>query len=465
MNSSPVLLSGLLALLFIASTAEARKISFASAKTFASGMSQPSHVAVGDFNGDGFPDIAVGNDFNNISIFLGNGDGTFGAPTTYTLTFYVTGTIAVADFNNDSKLDLAIVGGDTSGHGLAFMAGRGDGTFAPPTYFTTTLAGASIFSAVGDFNNDHQLDLFVGGNGSSEVILGDGNGNFHDGQIQAVAGFSVAVGDFNKDGNLDVATTIPYPNQYAVAVLLGNGDGTFKTPQIYSLDDEPGTVAAADFNRDKKLDLAISLANTNSTLILLGNGDGTFTTGSRTFAGYTPYYEVPADFNLDGKVDLAMSDFGGTGITVLPGKGDGTFGLPTNFQTDSRAAAMVAADFNQDGSVDLVVTNYFAGDVSVLLNAAGTRVQLTSSLNPSQVGQPVTFTATVQGSVIPSPVPSGAVVFKDGSNPLGRVLLSQGQASFTTSALGKGTHKIQAKYSGNGTFNPNHSAVLVQTVQ
>src|SRR5882757_7689783 len=194
-----------LLVLLTAVSAVARPIKFVDANTFPSRMTQPTHVAVGDFNADGFPDFVVGNNFNKVAVFLGNGDGTFTNSKVYTLSFYVTGFIAAADFNSDGKVDLAIVGGDTVSNGLALLIGKGDGTFKAPHYFPTSAAGSSIFPAVGDFNNDHKLDLYAGGNGNGEVILGDGKGGFRDGEMEPASGFSVAVGDFNQDGNLDVA--------------------------------------------------------------------------------------------------------------------------------------------------------------------------------------------------------------------------------------------------------------------
>src|SRR6516162_7520047 len=130
--------------LFTTLPASAREIHFAAAKTKATGIDHTIHVVVGDFNHDGKPDLAISSTYNQVAIFLGNGNGTFTGPTIYNLAFYVTGSVAIGDFNNDGKVDLAVVGGDTSGNGLAFLLGKGDGSFNPPVYFPTTLAGASI---------------------------------------------------------------------------------------------------------------------------------------------------------------------------------------------------------------------------------------------------------------------------------------------------------------------------------
>jgi hypothetical protein len=362
------------------SEAVARPIRFASAKTFSSGTTHTAYVAVGDFNGDGYPDLAVSSTYNYVAVFLGRGNGTFTASTTYTLTFYVTGQLVVGDFNGDGKLDMAVVGGDEAGNGLAFFAGNGDGTFQTVKYFPTALARSEISAVAGDFNDDGNLDIFTGGNGASELIVGDGKGNFHDGSLVYVFGFGAAAGDFTQNGNLDVAVTSAFSEGSAspgVNVLLGNGDGTFQSPGFYSVMNEPDLIVAADFNGDKKLDLAV--ADNGAVDILQGNGDGTFTNIGQYYAGVQPGALAAADFNMDGKEDLAVGDFGGDTVTILHGKGDGTF--PTYFSIVTAAAPsdVVAADLNHDGSPDLVVVNNGANSVSVLLNSEGTFIHLKSS--------------------------------------------------------------------------------------
>jgi hypothetical protein len=451
--------------LFAAPSASARQIRFAKAKTTASGISHTEYVAVGDFNHDGKPDLAISSTFNQVAIFLGKGDGTFTSPAIYTLSF--SGPVAIGDFNGDGFLDLTVVGADTSGGGLAFLSGKGDGSFNPPIYFPITLAGPLTVLA-DDFNHDHNLDLFVGGNGSSEVILGDGKGNFQEGQYEnGVNGDGIATGDFNADGNLDIASTQPFPNYNSngVSILLGNGDGTFQSPQAYSGMEEPYAIATGDFNGDKKLDLAVGDYLFNTVVILQGNGDGTFTNIGQWFAGTNPGSVAVSDFNVDGKADLAVSDYGSNGISVLPGKGDGTFPSLVKLATGAGPSDVVAVDLNHDGSPDLVVVNNIDETFSVLLNAAGTYVHITGSPNPAHLGQTVTFTATVHGSVTTSLIPTGTLVLKDGAKTLGSAALTGGTASFTTSSLSQGTHRILAMYSGDANFNPNRSTVLLEKVK
>ena len=228
--------------------------------------------------------------------------------------------------------------------------------------------------------------------------------------------------------------------------------------------EEPYAIATGDFNGDKKLDLAVSDYLFNTIVILQGNGDGTFTNIGQWYAGTNPGAIAVSDFNRDGKADLAVSAYAGPGVTVLPGKGDGTFPSFVSLPTGNGPSDVVAVDLNHDGSPDLVVVNSVDDTFSVLLNTAGTYVHLTSSLNPSLLGEPVTFKATVRGSVTTSPIPSGTITFKDGAKTLGSAPLTNGTASFTTSSLSLGTHNITVTYSGDTDFNPNRSVALLQKV-
>jgi hypothetical protein len=462
MHRFNIFVPAVLMVLTTCAATEAREIKFVPLPPFNSGITGPGCVATGDFNGDGHMDLVVTDHVSSLAVFLGRGNGTFLKPVIYNLDFYEQRCAAVADFNGDGKPDLIVVGGDSSGNSLALLTGNGDGTVAAPIYIYTALGGSAQALAIGDLNNDHNLDVFIGGNGSCDEVLGDGKGGFQEGAVQNLYGAMVALGDFNGDGNLDAVATGLFLD--SLSILLGNGDGTFLTPQTYSNLSEPFGVAIGDFNGDKKLDLAVVASTGNAVVIFTGNGDGTFTNSGKWSAGAGPGIVAAADFNRDGKLDLAVSNFSRDSITVLTGKGDGTFFTHATFPTGSEPSYVAATDINHDGSIDLIVTNDSGDSVSILLNAAGTLVRLGSAPNPSKAGQPVTLGASVAGTVTTGETPTGTVVFKDGSNVLGSSPLVQGKAYLATSTLAHGKHNITAIYSGDTIFNPNSSALLVQTV-
>jgi hypothetical protein len=502
-------------------------------QAYATGGGYPSSIAIADVNGDGKPDLLAVNEFatcsgscvdGSVGVLLGNGDGTFQPAQTYSSGGEYAGPIVVADVNGDGKPDF-LVGNYYDGSGYSdgtvlVLLGNGDGTFQPAQRIDSGGVGA-LSIALADVNGDGKPDLLVANdcaslvvctNGSVTVLLGNGNGTFQPAVSYNSGGaraYSVAVGDVNGDGNLDLIVA----NQYAggsdtnsnVSVLFGNGDGTFQTAMSTTTppwNDEPEAIAVDDFNGDGKLDVATSLG-----FLLLGNGDGTFQ--SPLLLGVAGTGIAVGDLNLDGKPDLVMGDIGillniASGFryatttkvisslnpaslsqtviftaSVTPAFSAGAITGGVTFYDGTTALGNVAISngqgiFNASSlSVGMhPVTASYSGDTNYLpstsaslnqtVNQASTTLTLTSSVNPSGLDQPVTFTAMIVPQY--GGQASGTVTFKDGSTVLGSGPVSGNAASLTTSGLAMGTHSITAIYSGDSNFTGSTSNTVSQVV-
>jgi hypothetical protein len=351
-------------------------VNFANAPNSPLQVVAPSGLAIADFNQDGKPDLAI-SEGSRLDVMLSNGDGTFtlapGSPIPIPSPPYddfaspYLGSIAVGDFNHSGHVGLAVV--EFQNEAAAILLGNGDGTFSLSSANFANSPGfpTSAIQAV-DFNGDGNLDLALINSalGVSQVDLGYGDGAFNAGG-QLSPGDGAAVGDFNGDGKLDVAVA----DGGGVFVLLGNGDGTFSQALGSPFPVGAGAVVAADLNGDGKLDLVVTDQSHKAVNVLLGNGDGTFQPPKNFIVGNDPAAVAVGDFNDDGKLDTATANDDDDTVTLLLGNGDGTFteapGSP--YAVGKTPTAIVAADFNGDGRLDLAVTNSLdgTGTVSILL--------------------------------------------------------------------------------------------------
>jgi hypothetical protein len=358
------------------------------------GSQTPAALAVADLNNDGAPDIITANGQfanNSVSVLMNNGNGTFGTLHVYTAGQNPVG-VAVGDFNGDGYPDVVVAGSGTpvgSGPPLGtatLMIGNGDGTMIASPDLVVTGPGPIV---AGDFNGDHKQDLAVVTTLYTSQLLsgimffpGQGNGSFGPQIFTQTpnAPTGLVMGDFNGDNKLDLAyITAPAGGATgpgSVTILLGNGDGTFTAGNTYTVGTNPSWIIADDFNGDHHLDLAV--ADGGGVSLLLGNGDGTFGQAVSVAAGGPATYVASGDFNGDGVPDLAAVNGSGNSHTVTivlgaPGpNGSVLFSQSMQITTQTGPGSVGVGDFNGDKKPDLVVPTFFGpganSQVSVLKN-------------------------------------------------------------------------------------------------
>jgi hypothetical protein len=464
----------------------------------------PAFVAVADVNADGIADLIVANyGDSTISVLAGVGDGTFTAATSYS-TGPGTGplALAIADFNGDGYADIATADLDASQVSILLNDGAGAFTLAPSS---PVVNGQASGVTVGDFNKDGKADLAVANYtlsaGFVSILFGNGDGTFqapvsYDAELHTAG---VVTTDFNADGFLDVAVVNTGSN--TISVLKGKAGGAFNTAVNYPTGSLPFGITVVFSNGDQSPDLAVANALDGTVSVFVNNGDGTFAGAVNTGAGTNTQGVIATNLDGNGRQDLAVASANSNWVTFLLAATPTTTALAaspnpaalgstiTLSATVTPSTATGAVTFF-DGSTNLGTANLVSGvaTLSVTSLTLGTHSLTASyagaagfgsstsptvtetirngsttalSVNPpaSQLGQAVTLTATVAPSSV-----TGSVSFYDGASVLGTVPVVAGGATITTSLLTVGTHSITARYTGDSSVVGSASSSSIETV-
>jgi hypothetical protein len=388
-------------------------------------------VATGDLNGDGYPDIVIGNRVDDtVTVYTGLGDGSFALPQTYAIGARVW-KITVADATGSGRLD--ILSANKGANTVSLLLNYGDGTFAPQIVIPTgTRPGAAT---VADLNGDGIPDLVVDNYAADTVgvYLGEGDGEFappvsySSANGSAFAGPApVTIADLTGDGIPDIIT----PNYVGanVAIRLGLGNGTFGPLMTFPAQYGAYQVSAADLDGDGKEDLVVTNAVANSVSVLLGNGNGTFQPQTIYPVGFDPYSMTIAELSGDGDWDIVTANRGDNTVSVLLGNGNGTFQPEQVYPSGSAPRGVAVADFDGAGNVDIVNTNQGDDTATILWNNGdGTFTSEQGEAAPAPTLRPFQIVvADLNGDGLPD------IITADRSDNSVGVLLANADGSFQT---------------------------------
>lgn len=337
----------------------------------------PRSVALGDLNGDGDLDVAVANATQGkVSVLLGNGDGTLGADVGYVTNGFPS-FVAIGDLDGDLDLDLAVANSGTHAPALLVLRNQGTGVFASLQSYSATAPGSGV--ALGDFDDDGRLDVAISGYyGSAQhdpghvtIVRGTAGGSLESLLASPAAAEKGELADLDGDGDLDLASV--FHSDGFVRISLGNGAGGFTPGASYPVGPSPIEVTTGTIDADLDLDLVVTNSTSNPGVIsvLLGNGDGTFTAAPNVTVDPVPYSTALGDIDHDGDADLAsVTREGPQGrLSILLGNGDGTF-TPhsSNFAIVSSALLVRLVDLNGDTHLDVLgVAAFHLNPVTVRL--------------------------------------------------------------------------------------------------
>ena len=460
----------LLALALVPSAQAACTLNFLSPQLYDS-AANAGDIAAGDFNNDGYIDMAINHRFNDkIAILLGTPGAGLGEPTYISVgAGYVKYTdIAAGDLNEDGNLDLVVPlpwgPNGQQGH-VKILIGDGQGGFA-------ITQGPNIFQnpdeiVMADFNEDGNLDVAVIATTKLVVQLGNGFGGLGGGMEYDItpdqnishAPVGLAYGDFDDDGFLDIAVGENVNHRVHVFYglqghLFTRSVETIPTPTAH--EHEISAITAGDFNGDGRDDLAVAnrdpygSANRPQVAVMLSNANRTFAPYVQYGSFWFPQDIAARDMDNDGDVDLVLS---AGSVDVLLNNGNGTFGQ-TRSSASTAAFGLAIHDLDKDGGLDVLTTRFSNsdGDAVVVLNSCA-QIGLAADASPSPSTYNTPFTVAAIATAPPAVAPTGTLQLFRGATLLATTNLNTSMVvQSAVSNLEPGTYTFSAVYSGDSRF-------------
>ena len=351
----------------------------------------------GDINNDNFSDLVVVNeDSEDLRILLNDGTGHFEDFIYQDLPFaQKPSTNEAADFNHDGEIDLAI--GSRGGDEMSVMIGNGDGTFQEEVYYEGDEQVRGL--AVLDFEGDGYMDVATANRVGSNMAYFRNNqdGTFAEiGTVDLDANGETATmaADFNEDGLLDLGVGA-YQGS-SVMVLISNGDGTFTLSSEVDVNANPWMIGCGDVNGDGHVDLVSANAGGGNMSVHFGDGMGNLGDPAYYPTGSFPLAVDLGDLDGDGDLDMISSNYSGVDFTLYENDGTGVFMNPITYDAEAAGSCAIFHDRNNDGVMDLTAVDEIADVVILYENSAPTQVgsidEVTWSVSPNPASNTLNFT-------------------------------------------------------------------------